>query len=152
LRQTRGYGRKTALISGEVTPVELTIGTELTFNQILLEAIDDTLSSLSESVKKSLYYHLEKIFNIKKYEIPYRIDDFSDALERIFGLGARPLEIMLIKHLHNRIGIDCKWDLPKWVVPELTFKQYVLLMKQNFEKAGTNDEEIEVFMDAREEQ
>jgi hypothetical protein len=143
LRQTRGYGRKTAPISIEVTPVELTIGTELTFNKILLEAIDDALSSLSESVKESIYYHLEKIFNIKKYEIPHRIDDFSDALERIFGLGARPLEIMFMKHLHNRIGLVCKWDLPKWVVPELTFKQYVLLMKQNFEQAGANEKGIE---------
>jgi hypothetical protein len=133
LRQTRGYGRKAAPLCGEVTPVELTVGTELIFNKILLEAIDDALSSLSESVKESIYHHLEKIFNIKKYEIPDRIDDFSDALEKIFGLGARSLEIMFMKHLHNRIGIICKWDLPKWVVPELTFKQYVLLMKQNFE-------------------
>jgi hypothetical protein len=143
LRQTRGYGRKTAPICSEVTPVELTFGTELAFNKILLEAIDDALSSLSESVKESIYYHLERIFNIKKYEIPHRIDDFSDALERIFGLGARPLEIMFMKHLHNRIGLVCKWDLPKWVVPELTFKQYVLLMKQNFEQAGANEKGTE---------
>jgi hypothetical protein len=134
LRRTRGYGRKTTTVLGEVTPVELTVGTELTFNKILLEVIDDALSFLGESVKEYIYYHLEKIFNIKKYEIPHRIDDFSDALERIFGLGARPLEVMFMKHLHDRIGIVCKWDLPKWVVPELTFKQYVLLMKQNFEK------------------
>jgi hypothetical protein len=138
LRQNREYGRKTASISGEVTPVELTIGTELTFNKILIEAIDDTLSSLSESAKESVYYHLEKIFNIKKYEIPHRIDDFSDALERIFGLGAGHLELMFMKHLHNRIGIVCKGDLPKWVVPELMFEQYVLLMKQNFEQAGNS--------------
>ena len=152
MRQTRGYGRKTSPICGEVTPVELTIGTELTFNKILLEAIDDALSSLSESVKESIYYHLEKIFNIKKYEIPHRFDDFSDALERIFGLGARPLEVMFIKHLHNRIGIVCKWDLPKWVVPELTFKQYALLMKQNFEQAAQTKKEVEVLIDANEEQ
>jgi hypothetical protein len=136
---------------GQIAPVELTIGTELTFNEILLEAIDDALSSLSESVKESMYHHLEKTFNIKKYEIPYRIDDFSGALERIFGLGARPLEIMFMKHLHSRIGVVCRWDLPKWVVPDLTFKQYVQLMRQNFEVKNENKPEMGVVLDEQEE-
>ena len=152
LLQTRECERKAGPVPVEVTPVELTIGTELTFNKILLEAIDDALSSLSESVKESIHYHLEKIFNIKKYEIPHRIDDFQDALEKIFGLGARPLEIMFMKDLHNRVGLVCKWDLPKCVAPELTFKQYVLLMKQQFEEAASQQKEIEVYVDAGETQ
>jgi hypothetical protein len=122
----------------EATPFELTVGTELTFNKILMEAIDDALSSLGEPVKESIYYNLEKMFNIKRYDIPCRIDEFCDALERIFGLGAKPLQIMFMKHVHDRVGIVCRWDLPKWVVPDLTFKQYVTLMKQNFDQSKTS--------------
>ena len=120
-------------MSAEETHIELTSGTKSPFNRILIEAIDDALSSLSESAKESIYYHLEKTFGIKKYEIPDRIDDFQDALEKIFGIGAKPLEIMFVKYLHNRIGVVCKWDLPKTVMPELAFKQSVLFVKQSFE-------------------
>lgn len=123
------------------------------FGQILLEAIDEALLSLGEGVKTTIYFHLEDLFMIKRQEIPYRIDDFSSALERIFGLGARHLEIMFMKSLHSKIGLVCQWPTwCKWVVPEVTFQEYVCLMKQKFEEASANEEEIEVLMDAYEEQ
>jgi len=127
-----------------MAPVVLTIGTELTFNKILLEATDDALSSLSESVKESVYYYLEKTFSIKKCEIPYRTDDFSDALEKIFGLGARPLEIMFIKHLHAKIEAACKSQelgcpLSKWIVPQdMTFREYVSFVRGKIEPKNEN--------------
>ncbi len=123
------------------------------FDQILLEAIDEALLSLGEGVKTTIYFHLEDLFKIKRQEIPHRIDDFSNALERIFGLGARHLEIMFMKSLHSKIGLVCQWPTwCKWVVPEVTFQEYVCLMKQKFEEESANEEEIEVLMDAYEEQ
>jgi len=126
------------------------------FQQILLEAIDEALSSLSENVKTTLYFHLEESFNIKRQDIPQKIDDFSDALERIFGPGARYLEILFIKNLHAKSGVTCKWPahkwpLCKWVVPEMTFREYVHLMQQNFEAAHENEIEVEVLLDEHEE-
>jgi hypothetical protein len=123
------------------------------FDQILLDAIDEAFSSLGESVKASIYFHLEDLSNIKKQEIPYRLGDFSDALERIFGLGARHLEILFMKSLHSKLKLVCKWTtLCKWAIPEVTFQEYICLMKQKFEEAGRKQEEIEVFVDAIEEQ
>jgi hypothetical protein len=119
----------------EATPFELTIGAESTFNKMLMEAIDDALSSLGEPIKESIYDDLEKMFNIKRCDIPCRIDEFSDALERIFGVTAKLLQILFMKHLHDRVRIVCKWDLPRWVLPNLTFKQYVTLMKQNYDRS-----------------
>lgn len=90
---------------------------------------------------------------IKRQEIPHRIDDFSNALERIFGLGARHLEIMFMKSLHSTIKLVCNWPTwCKWVIPEVTFQEYVCLMKQKLEETSSNEEEIEVLMDAYEEQ
>ena len=63
------------------------------FEDVLLEAVDDAFSSLGENVKTSIYFHLEHKFIIPKQDILYRIDDFSDALERIFGMAAKHLEI-----------------------------------------------------------
>ena len=123
------------------------------FDQILLDAVDETLLSLGENVKTSIYFHLDDLFKINKQEIPFRIDDFSRALARIFGLGARSLEIMFMKSLHSKLELYCKWASGcKWVVPEVTFQEYVCLMRQKFEEAGRKQEEIEVFVNVGEEQ
>jgi hypothetical protein len=115
------------------------------FEQILLEAIDDALSSLGENIKTAIYFHVEKDFNVKRHEIPKRLTDFSGALERIFGIGARHLEILFMKSLHEKIRITCQlpeyeWPLSKWIIPELTFQEYVRLMQQKFESQKSNVE------------
>ncbi|MCJ7762398.1 hypothetical protein MUP38_02945 [Candidatus Bathyarchaeota archaeon] len=132
LYSNRNYERETAPRLDEApVGVEVTVGAERSFYKILIEAVDEALSSLGESAKEAIYFHLENTFKIKRCEIPYRIDDFSEALEKIFGMGARHLEILFMKNLHAKVRIDYKWDLPKWVVPELTFKEYIRMMKQN---------------------
>jgi hypothetical protein len=55
----------------------------------------------------------------RKPEIPFRIDDFQNALEKLFGIGTRHLEILIIKNLHEKIKIKYKRDMPRWVVPDL---------------------------------
>jgi hypothetical protein len=99
-----------------------------TFNGLLLEAIDEALSSLGKTAAITIYFHLEKTFNIKKQEIPCRIKDFTCALEQIFGLGAKHLEILFMKHLHAKMG-----GVYEWIEPEdFTFPTYVHMIKQNF--------------------
>ena len=117
------------------------------FDQLLLEAIDEGLSGLGEAGKASIYIHLEGLFKIRKQEIPSKLNDFSNALERIFGLGARHLEILCMKNLHAKLEVTFKWPtyespLSKWIVPEITFQEYVRLMRQNFEAA--NDDKVEM--------
>jgi hypothetical protein len=121
------------------------------FEQILLDSIDEAYSTLGESVKTSIYFHLEHKFMIAKQDIPYRINDFSDALEQIFGLGARHLEILIMKKLHEKITCFYEWNGPSWLVPDLTFRKYVELMRLCYEdKAEIGD--IEVIIDAGEQQ
>ena len=79
------------------------------FNGLLLEAIDEVLSSLGETPKTAIYYHLEKAFNIKRLEIPERFDDFSSALEKFFGLGATNLEILFMKSLYAKVRGVREW-------------------------------------------
>ena len=77
-----------------------TVETKLEFDNVLIEAIDDALSSVGNAPKMAICLHLQKKYGIKMTLIPQRIDDFSNALEEIFGLGARHLEILIMKHLH----------------------------------------------------
>lgn len=107
------------------------------FDDILLETIDETLSSLGEPVKNAVYFHLQSNFNISKNEIPKKISAFSDIVQKIFGSGAGRLEIKLMKTLHSKIDVNVKWPeykarLSKWIVIDMTFVEYVNSMRQNY--------------------
>ena len=127
--------RKTALQLDE-TPavVKATVDTGESFCKMFGEAIDEAFSSLGEPARKAIYIHLENSFGIAKREIPYRINDFSDALEKIFGPAARNLEILCIKNIQAKARIDYKWDLPESSGSELTFEEYIRIVKQNYKQ------------------
>ncbi|MGB9756379.1 MAG: hypothetical protein ACPLVJ_01165 [Candidatus Bathyarchaeales archaeon] len=105
-------------------------GKRESFEIILLEAIDEALASLGESVRQAIYYHLEEKFEITKKEIPNRLKDFTDGLEKIFGLGARFIEILIMKKLYEKVGQPLEWDESK----ELVFLDYVTAAKESFQK------------------
>ncbi|MGB9741058.1 MAG: hypothetical protein ACP5IM_04185 [Candidatus Bathyarchaeia archaeon] len=104
-------------------------GAKEDFDKLLMESIDEALTSLGDSVKQSIYFHLEDKFGISKEEIPGRIDDFADGIEKIFGLGAHFIEILIMKKLHEKIGKPLEWDEQK----ELVFVDYVKAARQSFE-------------------
>jgi hypothetical protein len=99
------------------------------FEDILLGAVDDAFSMLGEDVKKALYFHLEHDLMITKRDIPDRIGDFANAIESIFGIGARQLELLIMMNLNQKISASYKWDGPSWLIPDLTFVKYVKLME-----------------------
>lgn len=74
------------------------------FENLILEAVDESLSSLGDSAKQAIYYHLEKSFRLKREDIPHRIDEFATAMERIFGYGGKLLQIQIMKRLHEKVG------------------------------------------------
>lgn len=105
------------------------------FDRLLLEAVDEGLSSIGESSKQAIYFHLEKGFRIKKHEIPYKIEDFARATEKIFGLGANFLEILIMKRLYEKVGRTIQLHVSR----DFAFAEYVAAIKQNFleeKKAG----------------
>jgi hypothetical protein len=101
-----------------------------TFEHLLIEAINETLASLGESAKQSIYFHLENKFKIAKNDIPYRVKDFTDGIEKIFGLGAHFIEILIMKSLFEKIGQPLEWNEKK----ELVFVEYVAAAKQSYLK------------------
>ena len=122
---------------------------ELEFNKILLEAIDEALLSVGELANSSLYLHLQNDFALPKNQIPFRIVDFVDALERIFGQAALQLQILIMKCLNEKVQGSYEWIGPSWLVPDLTFTKYVRLM-QLYCTDADNTGDVEVFQDAGE--
>jgi len=117
------------------------------FSAILQESIDEALLTLGENAKTSIYFHLATKFAINKRDIPDRIDDFSEALEQIFGLATRQLEILIMKYLNEKIDCSYYWVGPKWLVPDLTFTKYVKMLKIWCEDTERIDR-VEVILDA----
>ena len=76
----------------------------MNFEKLLLEAIDESFLELGESGKQTIYFHLEKEYKISKQDIPHKIEEFTQALEAIFGLGAKLLEIKIMKSLFTKMG------------------------------------------------
>jgi hypothetical protein len=108
------------------------------FEEILMEAIDEGLSLLGESSKQALYFHLKKAFKMDKQDIPYRIDEFTDAIEKIFGGGVKIIEIQIMKCLFKKVGYNFK-HYPKQ--KSLTFNDYIAAVKLEKENYDNIEEQ-----------
>jgi hypothetical protein len=75
---------------------------ENSFETAILDAVDAGFAPFGRFGKQVIYLHLESTFKIKKQEIPYKIEEFADAIEQIFGTGAKLIEIRIIEALHER--------------------------------------------------
>jgi len=95
----------------------------------LLEAIDEGLSSLGDSCQQAVYFHLKKTFKINKRDIPHKIEEFADAIEKLFGHGAKFLEIRIMKHLYEKVGHVIEYNQK-----DLVFTEYVAVARQTFLK------------------
>ncbi len=94
------------------------------FDELLLTAIDNAFLSLGESVKKSIYFHLEEQFGLKRNQIPAHLQKFQNANEQIFGSGARYLEILIMKNLYLKSGSTVSME------EGVSFIDYVKEMKR----------------------
>ena len=112
-------------INGKVHALKLSDSADSGFDNLLLEAIDEAFTSLGDSCKQAIYFNLEETFKIKKHDIPIKIEEFVNAIEDIFGLGAKLIEIQIMKCLHRKVG-EFKYFPDE---EELTFAEYVTAAK-----------------------
>ena len=103
------------------------------FNEYLIQAVDEALTSLGEPVKNTIYFQLENNFNITKNEIPDQIEEFTNIIHKIFGLGASHLEIRFTKNLNSKLCGNVEssgFELPssEWIVKDMSFTDLVQRM------------------------
>jgi hypothetical protein len=111
------------------------------FEKLLLEAIDEGLSTLGESSKQAIYFHLDKSFNIKKTEIPNKVEPFEQALKRIFGIGADFIETLIIKRLTEKVEPNTAQHVRK----ESGLNEYVASARRAFmQKRESQKLEVEI--------
>jgi len=76
------------------------------FEKALVEAIDEGLAILGSGVANTIYYHVKKMSQVKREEIPEKLDAFHGALEGIFGAGAKIIERCIAKSLYSKLGLS----------------------------------------------
>jgi len=79
---------------------------KMDFEKTLLKAVDHALLSLGESPRRAIYYHLDKSFKLQREEIPEDTDEFSQALNSIFGPGAEVIKRIIVKNLYSKLNLD----------------------------------------------
>ena len=80
------------------------------FSRIVLAAIEEGLSSLGNSPREAIFYHLEASFQLKKQDIPLNLTEFRQALEKIFGPGTLYIEKLITRRLCEKLGLSFEDD------------------------------------------
>ena len=98
------------------------------FDKLLANAIDEALNSLGESVKQSIYFHIENNFKLTRDEIPENLVEFQEGLEKIFGSGSGFIEVLIMKNLQTKI----EGSLAMTKRQQLEFIEYVDATKKSY--------------------
>ena len=89
------------------------------FHKALLEAVDEALLQLSESVRSSIYWYLESHCNLKRETVPFKLEEFMRGLRGIFGEGADIVLKWVAKKLYGKLGLTFEektdWNLIDYV-------------------------------------
>lgn len=81
------------------------------YETFITEAVDAGLSLLGESGKKAIYYYLEKDYDIKKSNMASKVPDFSNALDKTFGMGSKFLKVIIMKEFYGKMGVSAPEQL-----------------------------------------
>ncbi|HMK93862.1 MAG TPA: hypothetical protein VK536_00530 [Candidatus Limnocylindrales bacterium] len=95
------------------------------FNDILLDSINQTLSSLGLARRKKVFSYLEKELGVKKQDIPCRLDEFSRAIENVLGTQAFNYKTKLLIEIQKRSDEKMRLKTFDCLVPNLTFEDYI---------------------------
>ncbi|MGD6852882.1 MAG: hypothetical protein ACQCN6_12560 [Candidatus Bathyarchaeia archaeon] len=85
-------------------------GETKSIDDAISEAIDEVLTAIGASAKNMVYLYLNRELKIRKEDIPCRLEEFMGALQRIFGCGARVLELRFMKEVE--IKMDVTYPFP----------------------------------------
>jgi len=98
------------------------------FADVFLRSVDRGLSVLGDSVRSSVYYHIERKHGLSRRHLATKPGDFADALEGLFGAGTGILLKMIVKELYLSAGLELR-EREDW-----KFSDYVAEANRIFEE------------------
>ena len=73
-------------------------------NEMILRVIENGLNALGNSPKQAIWIFLENDYNVNRDDLPENIEDFSEGLQKIFGLGYKFLDALFCHYLQEETG------------------------------------------------
>lgn len=97
------------------------------FNELLLDSIDEGLSVLGNEPKLAVYQYLSSIHGLDRDVIPEKVDEFSAGMRKALGSASKVIERLILKKLFQKVGSNFKES------SNLEFTDYVMDARRRFE-------------------
>lgn len=97
------------------------------FDQVLLECIDEGLSVLGNEPREALYQYLLTISSLPREEIPARLADFVAGLRKSLGGASKVIERIILRKLFQKTGSSFREAI------DTEFTEYVVDAKRRYE-------------------
>lgn len=85
----------------------------------LLQAVDAGLSVPGEIVRAAIYERIERSYQLKREEIPEKLETFHRGLQELLGAAAKVMEKLIAKNLYRRLGLSfmehANWSIVDYV-------------------------------------
>ncbi len=93
--------------------------TAVIIKRALLDAVDYGLLAPGEIVRATIYERIEGSYQVRREEIPERLDTFHKALQELLGKGAEVVRRLIAKNLYSRLDLKFteheNWTLVDYV-------------------------------------
>jgi len=71
----------------------------------LLDAVDCGLLALGEIVRSTIYDRIEESYQVKREEIPEKLNTFHKALQELLGRSAEVVKRLIAKNLYSSLNL-----------------------------------------------
>jgi len=82
------------------------MGGSAAFREVLLQAIDDGLLVPGEIARAAIYDRVERSYQLRREEIPEKLELFHKALRDLLAAGGEVLERLIAKNLYRRLDLN----------------------------------------------
>jgi hypothetical protein len=84
-------------------------------SKVLLEAVDEGLLVPGEIVRAAIYERLERSYQIKRAEIPEKLETFHQALQDLLGAGGKVMEKLIAKSPYRQSPTQIELQRAWWL-------------------------------------
>jgi len=87
------------------------------FDSAVRISLDEGLGTFGESVRQTIYYHVEKRYQVKPESVPERIETFHEALKGLLDEGSKVVEKLIAQKLYGALGLNFT-EREHWTIVE----------------------------------
>jgi hypothetical protein len=91
----------------------------LSFNAVLVQAVQEGLDSMGPCISDAVLIHLQKVDAVRFHQQSIDAEAFDDGLKKIFGYGAKLIEKRILELLYRKL------ETPRKIRDDFTFSEEV---------------------------